>query len=66
MNPLPHATSNSELKFSDTLRIATAVQLRKKKLRAFYITIKAGVLHFKPVNKIKVRKGEVACAKLFQ
>lgn len=63
-NPFPPATSTSELKFSETLWIAKAVQLRKKeKTKRFYITITAGVLQFKPVNKIKVWKGEVACAK---
>lgn len=67
MNPLPLATSNCELQFSETLRIATAVQLKKKKpLKCFYITIKTGVLQFKLVNQIKVRRGEVSWAKLFQ
>lgn len=55
MNPLLNATSDYELKFPETLRIATAVQLKKNQLKCFYITIKTGVSQFQLVNKIKAR-----------
>lgn len=50
MNPNSLAIFSSELEFSGALRVDSTAQLRKKDLQHFYITIKAGMLQFKPVT----------------